>query len=293
MYELIQVTEHTYYIECPARIGLYVEPDGGAWIIDTGNDKDAGKKVLKQLAAQGWTARAILNTHSNADHIGGNRLITERTQAPAFAPGAEAAFSCRPELEAAFLYGGYPAKPLQNKFLRAEPSLVRDLREAELPAGMEILPLPGHFFDMVGFRTPDGVCFLADCLSGENILAKYPVAFLYDVRAYLDTLSYVCTLSAPFFVPAHAPVQTDIRPLAERNRAQVLENAELIAGLCAAPAGFAEILKGVFDHFSLTMDFNQYVLVGSTVRSYLAWLLDEGRLRADFVENRLLWQRID
>jgi hypothetical protein len=37
------------------------------------------------------------------------------------------------------------------------------------------------------------------------------------------------------------------------------------------------------------MDWNQYVLVGSTLRSYLAYLLDQGRLSAEFVENRLLW----
>ena len=29
--------------------------------------------------------------------------------------------------------------------------------------GFELLPLPGHFFDMVGFRTPDDVVYLADC----------------------------------------------------------------------------------------------------------------------------------
>ena len=39
------------------------------------------------------------------------------------------------------------------------------------------------------------------------------------------------------------------------------------------------------------MNFEQYVLVGSTVRSYLAWLKDEGRIRAEFSDNMLLWRR--
>ena len=39
------------------------------------------------------------------------------------------------------------------------------------------------------------------------------------------------------------------------------------------------------------MDFNQYVLVGSTIRSYLAYLLDQGRLSAEFSDCRLLWRR--
>ena len=53
-----------------------------------------------------------------------------------------------------------------------------------------------------------------------------------------------------------------------------------------------EILKKLFDDYSLKMNFEQYVLVGSTVRSYLAWLKDEGKLSAEFEENRLLWRTV-
>lgn len=44
--------------------------------------------------------------------------------------------------------------------------------------------------------------------------------------------------------------------------------------------------------YGLVMNFEQYVWVGSTVRSYLAWLKDSGRLAAQFVDNMLLWQRV-
>jgi hypothetical protein len=49
-------------------------------------------------------------------------------------------------------------------------------------------------------------------------------------------------------------------------------------------------LKALFDRYGLTMNFEQYALVGSTVRSYLTWLKEAGRLRAKFVDNRLLFQ---
>ena len=39
------------------------------------------------------------------------------------------------------------------------------------------------------------------------------------------------------------------------------------------------------------MNFEQYVLVGSTVRSYLSWLKDTGKLSAQFENSLLLWQR--
>ena len=49
MYELIQVSENSYYIQCPAKIGLVRAGESGVCLIDSGNDKDAGKKVKKIL----------------------------------------------------------------------------------------------------------------------------------------------------------------------------------------------------------------------------------------------------
>ncbi len=51
-------------------------------------------------------------------------------------------------------------------------------------------------------------------------------------------------------------------------------------------------VQKLFTHYQLTMDFSQYVLVGSTVRSYLAYLLDKGAVAAPFDDSRLLWQAV-
>ena len=290
MYELIQAAPRTYYIQCPAKMGVWMPTDADAVLIDSGNDKDAGRKVQKLLEARGWPLRCILNTHANADHNGGNALLQNRLGAPAFAPGIDAAITTHPILEPAFLYGGYPCKALRNKFLLAQPSNCRPLTAENLPEGLEMLPLPGHFFDMCGFKTEDGVWFLADCLSGANIVEKYHVNFLYDVAGYLDTLDKVCRLEGRLFIPAHAEPTEDIRPLAELNRAKVLEICGVLLDFAREPRGFEDLLQMIFTHYQLTMDFNQYVLVGSTIRSYLSYLLDRGELEAEFADSRLLWR---
>lgn len=292
MYELIQAAPRTYYIQCPARMGIWKLSDTDAVLIDSGGDKDAGRKLQKLFDSQGWRLTAILNTHANADHNGGNALLQQRLGAPAYAPGIDAAITSHPILEPAFLYGGYPCKPLRNKFLLAQPSDCRPLTAEVLPEGLTMLPLPGHFFDMCGFRTADEVWFLADCLSGANIVEKYHVNFIYDVAAYLETLDKVCTLEGRLFLPAHAEPTEDIRPLAALNRAKVLEICQLILDFCREPLCFEEVLQSVFRHYQLTMDFNQYVLVGSTVRSYLSYLLDKGALTAEFADSKLLWRTI-
>lgn len=291
MYELIQVAERTYYINCPAKMGIYLDQDKGAYLIDTGNDKEAGKKAWKILEENGWKLKVIINTHSNADHIGGNQLLQQRSGAPVYATGIEGAFTGHPLLEPSFLYGGYPPRQLRNKFLMAKPSDVEDIKDLNLPEGFEILPLPGHFFEMIGVRTPDDVWFLADCLNGETVLEKYHIGFIYDVQSYLDTLDMVEGLCGKTFIPAHADASEDIRPLVEANRKKVLEIRDTILQLCGDGVCFEELLKRLFDHYRIQMDFNQYVLVGSTVRSYLAWMSDQGSVIGEFTENRLLWRQ--
>ena len=291
MYELIPVTENSYYIQSPAKIGL-VRLDGErVCLIDSGNDKDAGRKVRQLLDAKGWKLTAIYNTHSNADHIGGNKYLQGQTGCRIYAPGIERAFTQYPVLEPSFLYGGYPCKDLRHKFLMAQESGAEPLTPQALPEGFALIPLPGHFFDMVGFRTPDDVVYLADCLSSRETLDKYQIGFVYDVAAYLDTLEKVKTLSARMFVPAHAPAAEEIADLAQYNIDKVREIAGRILELCAQPLGFEDILRRLFAAYQLTMDFEQYVLVGSTVRSYLSWLKDTGKLTAAFEDNRLLWER--
>jgi len=291
MYELIQVSDKCYYIQSPAKIGLVRLEGSEVCLIDSGSDKDAGRKVRQHLDANGWKLAAIYNTHSNADHIGGNRYLQGQTGCRIYAPGIERAFTRNPVLEPSFLYGGYPCRDLRHKFLMAQESDALELTAECLLEGLESVPLPGHFFDMVGFRTPDDTVFLADCLSSRETLDKYQIGFIYDVAEYLNTLEKVKALKAKMFVPAHAPAAEDVTGLADLNIAKVYEISEKILSICSEPISFEGILQRLFTDYNLTMNFEQYVLVGSTVRSYLSWLKDKGELSAIFEHNILLWKR--
>lgn len=291
MFELIKISEKCYYINCPAKIGIYKQSETDVYLIDSGNDKDAGRKVRKILDENGWKLKGIINTHSNADHIGGNQYLQQQTGCKVFADGIEKAFTEYPVLEPSFLYGGFPPGELRHKFLFAKPSSVVPFCDKDFPDEIEIIPLKGHFFDMTGFRTPDNVVFLADCLSSRETLEKYRISFIYDVAEYLKTLDMVKELKADIFVPAHSEAATDIRELAEFNQQMVYEIADRITGLLETPMNSETLLKCIFDEYNLKMNFEQYVLVGSTVRSYLAWLKDNGKVTVSFVDNQLLWSR--
>ena len=292
MYELIQVSGSSYYVQSPAKIGLVRLNDTEVCLIDSGSDKDAGRKARQLMEKNGWHLTAIYNTHSHADHIGGNRYLQSQTGCRLYAPGAECAITRHTVLEPSMLYGGCPPKELRHKFLMAQESDAAYLTADVLPEGFRLLPLPGHCMDMVGFRTPDDVVYLADCVSSRETLEKYRIGYIYDVGAYLATLETVKAMTAKAFVPAHAEVTEDIAPLAQYNMDTVQEVGDAITALCAAPQTFEELLKALFDRYGMVMTFEQYALVGATVRSYLTWLKETGRVTAEFADNRMLWRRV-
>lgn len=290
MYELIQVKGDSYYIQSPAKIGLVKTGEKEVCLIDSGSDKEAGRKVRQILDKNGWKLTAIYNTHSNADHIGGNQYLQKQTGCKIYAPGIECDFTNHPILEPSYLYGGFPPEELRHKFLLAKESKAEPLTAECLPEGMELIPLPGHFFDMVGFRTKDDVVYLADCLSGLGTLEKYQIGVLYDAASYLKTLEEVKEMKAAVFVPAHAEMAEDVRALAQANIDKVREVADKIEEICKEPRCFEVVLQRLFQDYGLSMDFEQYVLVGSTVRSYLAWMKDTGRLNVFFEDGMMFWK---
>lgn len=293
MYELIQVGKNSYYVQSPAKIGIVKLNDTDVCLIDSGSDKDAGRKVRQILEANNWRLIAIYNTHSNADHIGGNKYLQNQTGCKIYVPGIDCDFTNHPLLEPSFLYGGFPPKDLRHKFLMAQESNAEYLTADVLPKDMSIIHLPGHFFDMVGFRNADDVVYLADCLSSEETLRKYQIGFIYDVAAYLDTLQMVKTLKAAVFVPAHAEATSNITSIAQVNIDKVHEIAAKILDFCKKPIIFEKVLQQLFNDCGLEMNFEQYVLVGSTARSYLSWLKDTGRMEVIFENGQLLWKTIE
>ncbi len=292
MFELNQVGERSYYINCSAKIGIYKPNDTDVYLIDSGNDKDAGRKVHKILSENGWNLKGIINTHSNADHIGGNKYLQQQTGCKIFTDGIEAAFTRYPLLEPSFLYGGYPCKDLRHKFLLASESDVSEITDPDFPRELEVIPLHGHFFDMIGIRTPDDVVFLADCISSESTLDKYQITFIYDIAEYLNTLDKVESMEAAMFVPAHSDVTRNITGIVQLNRSKVFDISNNIQSILKTPMCFEQLLKQLFNEYGLVMNFEQYVLIGSTVRSYLAWLKDNEKIKAVFTDNLLLWSSL-
>ena len=122
MYELVRAAGDSFYIDCPSKIGVVELGGGEACLIDSGNNRDAGRRALRILEGRGLKLTAVYNTHSHADHIGGNHLLEERTGCEIYVPGEDCCYTEYPVLEPSFLFGGRPFDAIKTKFLYASGS---------------------------------------------------------------------------------------------------------------------------------------------------------------------------
>ena len=286
--ELIKLDGNTYYIKNVNNIGVYKINENEVYLIDAGNDSDCGKKIIKLLNDANLVIKGIISTHSHADHIGGNKVISDRCNAKVYSHGIENCFINYPILEPIMLYGSSPFSNLQNKFLMAKPSTSLEL-EDNLPDGLEYFSLKGHSPDMIGIKTNEDIYFLGDSLASLDMINKYHIFFLYDIEEYLNTLEYLKTLKGKYYVLSHSELLDDITDLIELNKKKIDEIIENILSITSTYQTFEEILKSLFDYYQLTLNLNQYVLVGSTLKSYLSYLIKLNKLTYDFIDNKMVY----
>ncbi len=289
--ELIQVGTNTYYLQNNTNIGLYKINDTDVFLIDSGNDKEAGRKIVQILTANNWRLVGLINTHAHADHVGGNKFLQDRTNTLIYSLGIDKSIIANPLLEPALLYGASPLPELKTKFLMAKPSIPNGDIES-LPSGLSYLNLKGHYFDMLGIKTSDNVYFLGDALASIATINKYHIFYLYDVKEYLNTLAYLENLDGSLYIASHVEATSNLKEIIAVNRAKIMEIIDLILGITTNPTTFEDILTSLFNHYNLTLNLEQYYLVGSTIKAYLTYLYEEHKLTYTFIDNKMFWKNI-
>ncbi|MCL1940728.1 MAG: MBL fold metallo-hydrolase [Synergistaceae bacterium] len=290
--ELIQLGENSWYIPGRVNVGYY-EESGKGYLIDTGLDDDYGRKLLRAIEGRKVPLEAIINTHSNADHIGGNSFIQKRTGCKVWATRLETLITESPKIEPMFLWGAYPFSDIRNKFIEAKPSKAEAIPNEGriMDTALTAVPLPGHFLDMIGVLTPDNVFYIADALFDPAVISKYFFMVMLDITSAYRTFDLIEKFGARWFVPCHAKPAEDIKTLVDENRNALRVLSEEVLAACAEARSREEILAELAGRHGIEMDASHFLLNQSSVAAHLTWLCENG-LAEHFMEgSRLLWRR--
>lgn len=290
--EIVNIKGSSWFIPGPTNIGI-IEVENGVYCIDSGNDKEAGRKINKIITDKQWELLGIINTHSNADHIGGNDYLQRMYNCKVLSSQTEKALIESPKIEASFLWGGFPVKELNNKFFEAKPSNVTNVinEQSVLPGNMKVISLPGHFFEMIGIISNDNVCYLGDCIFGESTLNKYKIPYIYDVLKFKKTIEKIKTLKMEYYIMSHGNIETDITDIADKNISVVEMVENEVLGFITKPIAFDDILKYLCDDMGIELNYGQYALIGNTLRSFLSYLYNTDKIQYEFIDNKLIWKK--
>jgi glyoxylase-like metal-dependent hydrolase (beta-lactamase superfamily II) len=290
--EIERLTERVSYVPNPVNIGV-VHAENSSVLIDSGIDESVPRKVSRLLEKP---PLYLINTHSHADHCGGNAFLKKRFSTRVLASELEKEIIEHTVLEPFYLYGAFPPEELRNKFLMAKPSKVDEtLKEGPLildGVELEIVSLSGHSPGQIGVAV-NGVLFCADSVFSEESIKKHKIFVVYTVEKFLETLDFLEKANYNYYVPSHGKVVQDIKELVELNRKTVESVINTILDILKVPAKTEELMKSLFDRFEITLEnLTQYVLYRSTVQAYLSFLLDKKEVEREFRENTLLWRQV-
>lgn len=292
---LEHITEHVAFIPGAINVGV-VKSGAEAAVIDTGLDKDSGRAIRKALEDEGLALKAIINTHSHADHFGGNDYLVRNLGAEVYASEVEAGIIQNPILEPLYLFhGAAPISGLRNRFVLAKPSPVHHILQPGkitiIGAELEIVALPGHSLNQVGVLA-DGVLFCADTVFSERVIDKYRVPVVQDVGSHLKTLKALSETSHNLYVPGHTKPTKNITGLVDRNLEATQGILSDVYGLLDEPRTSEQVQAQLCTSYGLDLDaVQQYYLIHTTVMAYLGHLHEEKKITAELKDNTLCWKR--
>lgn len=292
----IQLSERVFYLPGSVNAALVVGDEREAMIVDTGQDKDAGRRLKGACAHLGVTPIAILNTHAHADHYGGNDFLVRNLGLSVYAPPFEASILQNPYLEPVYLFhGAKPPQELLSKWLMAKPSPVNQLLapgRLELAGlALEILDTSGHAHTHYAVNV-DGVLIAADAVFGTDVLDKYPLPFGQDVARQIASAERVADVGARTVLPGHGDPTEDVAALVGANLAAFERAAAAVAAACTGVPTSAVLRASCRALGIVINDLPRYHLNLCVVSAYLSYLRETGRVELSIIDNELRWTAV-
>lgn len=304
---VINISDCIYYISGPTNIGIIEEQlsdtKSNLYMIDSGCNTEDGKRIFTEIteyfSQKDITIKAIINTHSHADHCGANNYIQQKTNCEIWITENEQGSLINPFLQPIISWGGNPLPEINSSYYVAEKTvpnkIINPNEKLTLLNGIKIsfINLPGHYFEMVGILCENDnkkVLFASDGIFGRKNIGKYWIPFLYDVKEFKNSLDTISSLNADFCIPGHGEPTSQIEETVELNKIAIISNEQcILEALKYKEQTQEDILKYVADKNEINLHIAQYMLIGCTIKAYLTFLYNEGKISYHIKENKMYW----
>ena len=304
---VINISDCIYYISGPTNIGIIEErlsdTKSNLYMIDSGCNTEDGKRIFTEIteyfSQKDITIKAIINTHSHADHCGANNYIQQKTNCEIWITENEQGSLINPFLQPIISWGGNPLPEINSSYYVAEKTvpnkIINPNEKLTLLNGIKIsfINLPGHYFEMVGILCEDNnkkVLFASDGIFGRKNIGKYWIPFLYDVKEFKNSLDTISSLNADFCIPGHGEPTSQIEETVELNKIAIISNEQcILEALKHKEQTQEDLLKYVADKNEINLHIAQYMLIGCTIKAYLTFLYNEGKISYHIKENKMYW----
>lgn len=236
-----------------------VQMDGETLLIDAGYDHESHWEHLQQsLQKQGvklTDLTAILLTHHHIDHIGLVHRISKQTDIPVYVhPYALPRLKGDPEfLYRSYLFfrhlfekldtGDFGREQVEKRYRRQMENKrtaldwnVKALEHKQL-FGFDIVEIPGHAPDQVGFYLPEeDIIFVGDLLidhlrSNAFVEPDFDGKRIPALQQHIDSLKKIIALNPKIAFSGHGKVMEEPAKLAERRLTAIEAKAESFLSL--------------------------------------------------------------
>lgn len=282
--ELLHIHKDTWAaVGATALIPFYRLTDTDIVLLDTGIAASDREGLTALLEEHGLRPKGILCSHAHYDHVGNAAYLRRRYGCPIAMPMIEAAICAdatafRANYET-LTYGAIQSMFPEECFL-SDVLISPDIDHLDF-CGVRfgLLPLPGHSAGQMGFITPDGTAYLADCLLGPEQLQRFKLPTIMHIARDLTVMESLRSLRCPAYVLAHKNSVTELGPVIDANIAAIHDKGRrllscLTDGMTADQWLYAYCRQeGIHTHDPFRISVTQ--------RNFLHlsnWLVDEGRV---------------
>ena len=157
---------------------------------------------------------------------------------------------------------------------------------------IDIIDLKGHTLGSIGVLTKDKVFFIGDTLVSEELLSKFELLFLFDIEAYLKSLSILEIIDFEYVVLGHGKKvlsRNEALELAKKHELCVMKYLNQLRELTKEPKNLESILKTILNNNKLSYNYKEYHFFKSTLVSMISYLTKLGELNYDLRDGDVLY----